>query len=81
MKKLSKQTVIKRGIKPGTYVRSELKTKLEELYDIHGINENAKATDVTDVYHMRPTTMKAYRLSSGTNRTRVVPAVIVEPYY
>ena len=55
MKKLSKQTVIKRGIKPGTYVRSELKSKLEELYDIHGINENAKATDVTEVYHMKPT--------------------------
>lgn len=77
MKKLSKQTVIK----PGTCVRSDLKSKLEELYDIHGINENAKATDVTEVYHMIPTTIKAYRLSSGTNRTHTVPVVIVEPYY
>lgn len=79
--KLSKASIIKRHIKTGTYTRLEIKNKLEELYERYGINENAKATDLSEVYHIRPTTLRYYRRNSETNQTRVVSAIVVEPDY
>lgn len=81
MRKLTKNAVIKKHIKPGVYVRAELKTRLEELYEAYGINENAKATDIAEVYKISHTTMRCIRKNSSSATPRVVAALNVQKYF
>lgn len=75
---MTREEIIRSGIKPGLYTRTELKAFLEALYEFHGIHANAKATDVSLVYRTRPTTIRRYRRKANTTVARVIACLILE---